>query len=180
MALDLANIKSITTKSGVTIKKVQRKSDGKVLWKASEPFYWIKDGVVQSGYHSTYTNYSISPDPSDNEGCSYDNSLTAFTIGSASEETGFQFVGSTASVETKGNKYMEVTLGANVSSYGSSSGNINSFKIAGIECNTLVKPNAVMTVDVSNFTTANISLDIECWAWGNYMYLPIKSIAFYG
>lgn len=38
MALDLSNIKNITTKSGVTIKKVIRKSDGKVLWKASEPY----------------------------------------------------------------------------------------------------------------------------------------------
>ena len=148
-------------------------------WQAN-PFYWIKEFAVQSGYPSSFANYSVSPDPSDNGGCQLDNKLPLFCIGSTNEETGFDFSGSTVAVNTRGHKYIEIVMGPYmVDGTDAEAGYLTSFKVGGVECRSKVTENAVITVDISKLSTVSLYLNMNCWAWGNYMYMYFKSIRFY-
>lgn len=139
------------------------------LWANAEPFYWIKDGVVQDGFPSDYGTYSLSP----TSAYLFDKTLAnAYVYGVSDSNT--QFTGETVSVSTQGNKYMEVVI-ANVFT----GGVINSFLVGGVECKGEVSASAVITVDVSSMSEVTIKLIMTAYAGGNYMGLSIKSIRFY-
>ena len=122
---------------------------GQDVWKKSEPFYWIKNGAVQSGFPSTY---SISKNPSE---VWTRNLITNFycscgTLG----QTGY-LSGSTSKVETKGNKYMTVTVSFDVAHGG------GSFSING----TTITTAGTHTIDVSNVDSVSISASLWSYAY---------------
>lgn len=178
MARDLSKYKF--QHNGVDMKKVLH--NGTVeLWSSSEPFYWIKNGAVQSGYPSNYTNCTFDPKKGEDEDAyvDYNTSLTLCTAYAAGYLAA-NLRASTAPVETKGNKYIEVTMSPYYA-FGTeaTSGVLDSFKIGGIECKSKVKNGAVITVDISHLDTVTISVDMTANAWGNTMYNAIQSIRFY-
>lgn len=155
---------SFTTTSSVVMYAV---------WLAN-PFYWIKDGVVQDGFPSTYANYSVSYNH-----YVFSNKLTEANVG-GSNNGNTQFTGETVSVETKGNKYIEIVMNAyNVSGVNANSGRLDSFLVGGVECKDKVSANAVIKVEVSNLNEVTLKLVMTAWASGNMMHNSIKSIRFY-
>lgn len=137
------------------------------FFSSAEPFYWIRDGVVQDGFPSAYNLLSISY-----SSVLYTNSLTNFWLyGHQAGNTTFH--GITDEIPTKGNKYMEVI----VSTY-SLSGRLDKFAIAGTNF-TEISNGSVFTVDVSEMDTVTIELAITAWAYGNQALLHIGSIRFY-
>ena len=148
-------------------------------WQAN-PFYWIKSRTIQSGFPTGFSSYKITPDPNEEDGCGFENNLTTFMIGSSSEETGFDFSGSTAAVNTRGHKYIEIVFNSYcVSGLDAEEGYLDSFKVGGVECKSQVNENATITVDISKMSTVSLYLNMGSWSWGNYMYLYINSIRFY-
>lgn len=143
------------------------------IWTPNE-FYWIKDGVVQNGFPSTYENYNVSYNH-----YLHDNTLTGASV-CGSNEGNTTFTGETASVPTRGHKYVEITMNSvHVSGTSGNSGRLDNFLVALNECKDKVAPNAVITVDVSNVSAITLRLVMTAWAWGNWMYHNIKSIRFY-
>lgn len=138
------------------------------LWK-SEAFYWVQNSVVQSGYPSSYIqsylNYS---------NAALNNTLVDFDLVGV-QEGNTTFRGTTATVNTKGNKYMEVKVGSDYAM----SGRLDSFTIAGTNYAGQIASGKTLTIDVSNYSTVSIYLDVTAWAWGNHASIPITSIRFY-
>ena len=138
------------------------------VW-SSNAFYWIQNGVVQSGYPKSYVqsylNYS---------NATLNNELVDFDLVGV-QEGNTTFQGTTAAVSTKGNKYMEVKIG---SSY-TMNGQLNSFTITGTNYASQMASNKTLTIDVSKYSTVSIYLDVTAWAWGNHASIQITSIRFY-
>lgn len=138
------------------------------LW-TSNAFYWIKNGAVQSGYPSSYVqsylNYS---------NAILNNVLVDFDLVGV-QEGNTTFRGTTAVVNTKGNKYMEVKIG---SSY-CMDGRLDSFTIAGTNYASQMASSKTLTIDVGKYSTVSIYLDVTAWAWGNHASIQITSIRFY-
>ena len=148
--------------------------NGVEVWSKATPFYWINNGVVQSGMPTTYTNYTInitSPNSIFN--------ITNLGICGMSDNTRFQ--GTTNAVNTQGNKYMEIVFnyGSVTDTSGNDGGVLNSFRVANTEYKDKVTENAVITIDVSKLETVTLYVDITAWALNNWAELQIKSIRFY-
>ena len=138
------------------------------VW-TSNAFYWIKNGVVQSGYPSEYVQNYLNYTPP-----ALDKRLIAFNLVGA-QEGNTRFQGSTASVNTKGNKYMEITFASTTGM----NGVLDAFTIAGKNYNAQVGASKTITVDVSGYSSVSIYLDITAYAWGNHANIDISSIRFY-
>lgn len=142
------------------------------VW-TSNAFYWIQNGVVQSGYPSefvvSYENFT---------NIHGDTSITNFKF-IGKEEGNTRRVASTSAVNTKGNKYMDITFG----SWCTLNGVIDSYTIAGTNIASQLKGDNsgsyTITIDVSKVSTVSIYIDATAWAWGNWITLPIYSIRFY-
>lgn len=123
---------------------------GQDVWKKSEPFYWIKNGAVQSGFPSTYSISSYSP-----SNLYYRNLLTNFYCSCGSINGTGYLNGQTSEVETKGNKYMTITVSLGIT-HGSGSFTINGTKITS---------SGTYTIDVSNVKTVSISAYLFTYAY---------------
>lgn len=117
--------------------------------KVAEPFYWIKNGVVQSGYPSTYTT---SKSPSE---CWIRNLLTNFYCSMGSSANNGSVSGYTSEVDTKGNKYMTVTVSFDVA-HGGGSFNING---------TTITTEGTHTIDISNVDSVSIAATLWSYAY---------------
>lgn len=175
MAMISGSTKGVIVRKGgkeITIKEVRTLKGGvlNTVWRAAsgEEFYWIKDGVVQSGFPSAYNVKELTP-----SGALNTNTLTGFWLyGSANANTFFS--GTTNEISTGGNRYMEITFGTvNVS------GKLDKVTVGGQDITSQVAPNAVVVVDVGSLSSVSIGLDVTAWAGGNQANVHIKSIRFY-
>lgn len=132
---------------GHNISRIRYK--GQDIYKDSEPFYWIKNGSVQSGFPSTY---SISKSPSQ---VWTKNLLTNFYCSCGSLGSTGYLSGSTSKVETKGNKYMSITVTFDIAHGG------GSFSING----TTITTAGTHIIDVSNVDSVSISASLWSYAY---------------
>ena len=142
--------------------------NGVEVFVSAKPFYWIKDRVVQDGFLADYATYTVSY-----KNYGFSSKLTNLTILGDSNGN-CTFTGESESVNTQGNKYMEVII----NDYGIF-GILDSFKVAGVECKDKLSNGGTITVDVSNMETVTISVILTSWASGNQSWINIKSIRFY-
>lgn len=135
--------------------------NGVEVFSASEPFYWIQNSVVQSGYPSAYNVSSIT------SGTYYRNFLTGFYM-TGNDNGNSTFKGVTNPVSTQRNKYMEVIVS---SLYGGA----KKLTIAG----TTITATGTYVIDVRNMDTVTIAVELTAWAGGSEAGAGISSIRFY-
>lgn len=146
--------------------------DGFQVFGISQPWYWIKDGVIQDGLPISYNTYS-----SNNVHWNFRNNLTDLYIGTTSQTTTANFVGYTDVVDTRNNKYMEisVTMGspsANtpISMYFHDSNN----ETVGVTITT----SGTYTIDISTVSNIKIWVNMYCHPESSSI-ISISSLRFY-
>lgn len=138
----------------------------KESWTSAEPFYWIKDNVVQEGFPSEYVVSTTGSNM-----MVMNKSLTSFHIYGNWGATGS--ASGTATVETKRNKYIEIQATV------SGNGGLNSFMVAGVECKNKVASGETIIVDISDLEEVTISCNAFANKDQNHYYVNITSIRCY-
>ena len=168
MALSLADVKKITTKSGVEIKKVIAKSDGTVLWTAIPPTllvysatHTLENSLVKSvtehtkdtAYVSTATYYNLACDHAEDDDDDFD--------GYASGSKTILSLSSTASSTFKYAKVV-VLLGLQTS-YGDMNVKLNgtTYHNVSYDFTDPTTKEVTLTLDLSKTRTVTASMELE-------------------
>lgn len=141
-----------------------------VVWTSFEPFYWINNGTVSSGYPSSYTDVKT-------------NSATSWAVNTTISgmqgrgESNWSIVGTTIPVSTLDAKYIDVVLDVDFSS--TSYYNIIGVK-DGVETTikTVYGKTDTYNLDISMYDS--VKLNTVCAAYAtNWGYAHIKTIYFH-